>query len=177
ERGGRSERGDHRRIAANQIGSHRRKPIELTLGPAILDRHVLTLDIACFLQALTKRGHHRRECVRRCADKESDHRHRRLLRPRRKRRPSGSRAAKRDNEFSPPGMDCHVTLPGGSCPCNGGDHINTSRAALRDFKPAYVCCGSWSCKNVLPEDVRTARTGEASRCWRLHYAWMAAISG
>jgi hypothetical protein len=34
-------------------------------------------------------------------------------------------------------------------------------AALRDFDPAYVAEGSWSCKNVLPEDVRTARTGEA----------------
>ena len=29
--------------------------------------YVLTLDIACFLQALTKRGHHRRVPVRRCA--------------------------------------------------------------------------------------------------------------
>jgi len=55
-------------------------------------------------------------------------------------RPSGSRAAKRDNEFSPLDLDCHVTFPRGSC--NGADHITHGRAALRDFKPAYDGCGS-----------------------------------
>ena len=43
-----------------------------------------------------------------------------LLRARRD-RPSSGRAAKRDNEFSPSNVDCNVTLPWGSCPCNGGD--------------------------------------------------------
>jgi hypothetical protein len=52
----------------------------------------------------------------------------RLLRPRRER--PRCRAAKRDKQFSPPDVDCHVTLPWGSC--NGWDHITPSRAALRD---------------------------------------------
>jgi hypothetical protein len=55
-------------------------------------------------------------------------------------RASGNSAAKRDNNFSPPDLDCHATLPRGSC--NGRDHITTERAALRDFKPAYLGSGS-----------------------------------
>jgi hypothetical protein len=62
-----------------------------------------------------------------------------LLRARRE-RPRDCRAAKRDDEFSSLDVDCHVTLPWGSC--NGRDHITPSRAALRDFKPAYVGSGS-----------------------------------
>src|SRR5262245_48790481 len=62
----------------------------------------------------------------------------RLLRPCRER--PCRRAAKRDNELPPSNMDCHVTLPWGSC--NGGDDITPGRAALRDFKPAYDCSGS-----------------------------------
>jgi hypothetical protein len=53
-------------------------------------------------------------------------------------------AAKRDNEFSPPDMDCHAILPPGS----GGDDITPGRAALRDFKPAYVGSGSFSTELV-----------------------------
>jgi hypothetical protein len=63
----------------------------------------------------------------------------RLLPPRRE-RPS-RRAGERSNEFSSPDADCHVTLPWGSC--NGWNrYITPSRAALRDFKPAYDCNGS-----------------------------------
>src|SRR5262245_47788276 len=61
-----------------------------------------------------------------------------LLRPRRER--PRRRAAKRDNELPPSDMDCHVTLPWGSC--NGGDDITPGSAALRDFKPAHDCSGS-----------------------------------
>src|SRR5258708_3640913 len=31
-----------------------------------------------------------------------------------------ARTAKREYELSPFDVDCHVTLPWGSCPCNGG---------------------------------------------------------
>ena len=37
-------------------------------------------------------------------------------------------------------MNCLPTLPWGSC--NGGQDITPNRAALRDFKPAYVGSGS-----------------------------------
>src|SRR5262249_54024363 len=50
------------------------------------------------------------------------------------------RAAKRDDEFSSPDMDCHATLPKGAC--NGVDNITPGRAALREFKPAQVGLGS-----------------------------------
>ena len=47
-------RGDHGDLPANQIGRQRRQSIELILGPAVYDRHVLALDIAGLLQALAK---------------------------------------------------------------------------------------------------------------------------
>ena len=46
---------DHGRSSRNHIGRQRREAIELVFCPAEFDRDVLTLDEACFLQALTKR--------------------------------------------------------------------------------------------------------------------------
>src|SRR5262249_15790176 len=65
---------------------------------------------------------------------------RRLLRPCRE-RPCRC-AAKRDNELPPSDMDCHMTLPWGSC--NGGDDITPGPAALRDFVAAGDRLGSFS---------------------------------
>src|SRR6516165_7723697 len=62
-----AHRGDHGDLSPHQFRRQPGQPIDLIVGPAILDRYVLTLDIACFLQALTERGHHRRVPVRRCA--------------------------------------------------------------------------------------------------------------
>src|SRR5262245_36526801 len=45
-RSGTSGRNDYRYLPANQFGRQLRQPLELTLGPAIFDRHVLALDIA-----------------------------------------------------------------------------------------------------------------------------------
>src|SRR5262249_43335121 len=51
-----------------------------------------------------------------------------LLRARRER--PRRRAGKRSNEFSPSDVDCHATLPWGSCPCNeGGYHVLIARSA------------------------------------------------
>src|SRR5262249_30673680 len=63
----------------------------------------------------------------------------RMLRARRE-RPRGWQSAERGYKFPSSDVDCHVTLPRGSC--NGGDDITPGRAALRDFKPAYDCSGS-----------------------------------
>jgi hypothetical protein len=76
----------------------------------------------------------------------ADPAHLRLLRPCRER--PCRYAAKRDNELPPSNMDCHVTLPRGSC--NGGDHITPSRAALRNFDPAYVRLGSTPAVSTTP---------------------------
>jgi hypothetical protein len=46
----------HRYAAADEIGCKRRQPIILIFRITILDRHVLALDIARFLQALEKRN-------------------------------------------------------------------------------------------------------------------------
>ena len=45
----------YRYAAADEIGCERRQPIILVLRMPILDRYVLALDIAGFLQALEKR--------------------------------------------------------------------------------------------------------------------------
>ena len=44
-------------------------------------------------------------------------------------RASGNSAAKRDNNFSPPDLDCHATLPRGSCKRRGRYHTWTCCAA------------------------------------------------
>src|SRR4029453_5886458 len=74
--------------------------IELIFGPAVLDRHVLTLDITGVLEALAKRAQTARVNVRRSGVKEADHRHHRLRRPPWG-RPRGRRAAEQRDELSP----------------------------------------------------------------------------
>jgi hypothetical protein len=46
---------DHRDAPADEIGCERRQPIHLVVRITILDRHVLAVDIAGFLEALQKR--------------------------------------------------------------------------------------------------------------------------
>src|SRR5262247_3406039 len=63
-------------------------------------------------------------------------------------------------------MDCHVTLPWGSC--NGGDDITPGSAALRDFKPAYDCSGSNSalrpCRLQCPVCPKKDRRTQSRHC-------------
>ena len=84
----------HGHLAANQIGRKRRKSIELTLGKAVFDGHVLAFDVAGFFEPLLERGDLLVQRSARSGAQESNHRHRRLLRARRQ-RPSGHRAAER----------------------------------------------------------------------------------
>jgi len=42
--------------------------------------------------------------------------------------PRNRRAAKRGNKFSASDVDCHVTLPCGSCPFNGEDNVTLYHA-------------------------------------------------
>ena len=103
-RSGASGRDDHGDLSANQIGRQLRQPIDLILGPAVYDRHVLALDIAGLLQALAKSAQTVRDHVRRLAVEEPDHRHRRLLRPRRQ-RPRRRRAAEQRDELAASSFD------------------------------------------------------------------------
>jgi hypothetical protein len=84
----------------NQIGRERRQSVILAFRPAVLDCHVLTLDVAGFLQTLAERGDERPPPVRRSAVEETDHRHRRLLRARCE-RPRSRRAAEQRDEVAP----------------------------------------------------------------------------
>src|SRR5262249_51616333 len=91
----------------HEVGHERRQVVELALQPMVLHRHVLSLDVAGFVEALTERippG----SCG--CpAVHEADYRHRRLLRARCD-RPRSRRATKREDKFAPPDPDCHETL-------------------------------------------------------------------
>src|SRR5262249_11926499 len=92
-------RGQYGDLATNQIGGERRKSVIAAFRPAILDRHILALDIAGLLQTLMKRAYHGCEAVGQSAVEEPDHRHRRLLRARRE-RPRGRRAAEQQYELA-----------------------------------------------------------------------------
>src|SRR5262245_37254374 len=83
-------------LRADEISCHGRHPIKLTVGPAVFDGHVLTLDIPGLLQALMKfrQTSHRKHC-KGCRAEIPDHRHRRLLRARRA-RPRRCAAQERD---------------------------------------------------------------------------------
>src|SRR5262249_1105511 len=89
----------YRHPTINQLKRDHRHSIVLPLRPTVLDGHVLALDIAGFLQALTECRNHRHVAVRRCTVEESDHRQRRLLRPRRE-RPYHRRAAEQRDELA-----------------------------------------------------------------------------
>src|SRR5215813_12211463 len=88
---------DHRYLTAHQISCEVGQSVGLVLRPAILDRHILTLDVAGFTKALAECS--QKVCtIGRPRDAEESHdRHRRLLRARRE-RPGGGRAADERDE-------------------------------------------------------------------------------
>ena len=49
-------RSDHRHLTAYQIGCEVGQSVGLVLRPAILDRHILALDVAVFTKALAECG-------------------------------------------------------------------------------------------------------------------------
>jgi hypothetical protein len=99
--------GDDSHATTHEVSHEHWQAIELTLEPMVLHRHVLTLDVAHFVETLAERANTRR--VERSGTDESDHRDRRLLRARRKR--PHYRAAKQHDELAPLDMDCHGNSP------------------------------------------------------------------
>src|SRR5262249_29824322 len=84
---------------ADEIGRERRQPIILIIRVTVLDRHVLALDIAGFLQALEKRnGGVLVINISGLGAEVANHRNRRLLRPRHHR--PRCRTPKPGNELS-----------------------------------------------------------------------------
>jgi hypothetical protein len=98
-RRGWAERGDYRHLTPHEIGHERRHAIVLALHPMVFDHHVLALDVAGFVETFTKRSGVARGDLDRTAADEADHRHRRLLRPRRE-RPCHRRAAEKGDELT-----------------------------------------------------------------------------
>src|SRR5262249_61858010 len=101
---------DHRHLTAYQIGCEVGQSVGLVLRPAILDRHILALDVAGFTKALAECGQIACTINRPRAAKESYHRHRRLLRPHRE-RPCGRGAADCSQQFPSSDADCTTPLP------------------------------------------------------------------
>src|SRR5262245_33691698 len=95
-----SARGDDGDLPANQVSCQLRKSLVATLRRAVYDRHVLALDEAHVLQPLAKCAQTMRVRFYCCAEEQSDHRHRRLLRSRRE-RPCRCSAAEQHNEVAP----------------------------------------------------------------------------
>src|SRR5215469_2182191 len=92
-------RSDHRHLTAYQIGCEVGQSVGLVLRPAILDRHILTLDVAGFTNALPECGQIACTISKRRAAEEPDHWHRSLLRARRE-RPRGCRAPEQRDELA-----------------------------------------------------------------------------
>src|SRR5262249_19522193 len=85
-------------------------PIKLGLRPAKVDRHVVAVDETGFFQAIAECRYPVNGVDSRRRIEVSDHRQDRLLRSRRE-RPSGCRAAERDQQLPPSDGDCHTPLP------------------------------------------------------------------
>src|SRR5262245_47764049 len=91
-------RSDHRHRTTYQIGCEVGQSLDLVLRPAILDHDILALDVAAFTNPLPEGGQITCTIGKRRTAEETDHRHRRLLRPRRE-RPS-RRAAEQCDEVA-----------------------------------------------------------------------------
>src|SRR5262249_54107342 len=87
--------------SSDQITHKFRKPIIAPFRPPIFDHHILAFDVPRLIQA-TPKGDYPRSWFgfRRSSVKQSNHRHRRLLRARHDRPPR--RAAEQRNEVAPP---------------------------------------------------------------------------
>src|SRR5262249_14455319 len=94
-----SRRKKQRHGQADKFCGQRGQPVEMALRPAECDCEIASLDKSGFAQSLTKGGDHARRLSRRSAAQKPDHRHRRLLRPRRE-RPARCRAAEEGDEFA-----------------------------------------------------------------------------
>src|SRR5262245_16390183 len=99
-------RGDNVHATSDEVRHQRRQATVLALKPMVLDRYVLTLDIAGFTEAGAERRRIARHATGRPGVYDPDDRYRRPLRVRRKR--PCHRAAEQRHELAPP--DHSITL-------------------------------------------------------------------
>src|SRR5262249_16445566 len=115
------------------------QPIELTLRPAVFDRHVLALDVADLLHALAELAHTVRQPVGRPAVEKPDRWHCRLLRARRE-RPRSRRPPAHPDECAP----FHSMTSSARASSVGGISRPSAFAVLRLMAVSYlvgVCTG------------------------------------
>jgi hypothetical protein len=128
---------DHGDLSADQVGHECRQAIVLARYPMVLDRYVMTIDVARFVEAFVKGSRSTRFGIRRPAANDPDHRQRRLLSARGE-RPCGYTAKNRDE----------VPSPHGPLPLGQALHPTTSfvrqaaRFAARQICPGHVGWGS-----------------------------------
>src|SRR5262245_51864362 len=129
-------RSDHRHLTAYQIGCEVGQSVSLVLRPAILDRHILTLDVAGFTKALAECGQIACTIGRPRGAEEPDHRHRRLLRARRE-RPAGRPAAEQRDELAA----SHSITSSASASSRSGTFRPSALAVLRLMTSSnFVSC-------------------------------------
>src|SRR5262249_48749239 len=145
-------------LRADEISCHGRHPIKLTVGPALWRRF-------CPRQSPFRSSHGGIRpwgppIPRLKRHKRPDHRHRRLLRARRK-RPRRRRAAECDQQFPLSDGDCHTPLP---CEVRKGTIARRERAVPNSAAPGAGEAGS-AALNVLgtPRDEWALATPTASR--------------
>jgi hypothetical protein len=109
---------DHGHVASDQLGRQFRKAFVPIVRPTVLDRHILSFDMAGFVQTLPESLYALGIGFGRSRAEKSNHRCRLLCV--RCEWPRHWNAAKQRDELAPSDADCHATLS-----CNGGDHITT----------------------------------------------------
>src|SRR5262249_54043820 len=123
---------DDRDLPSNEVGRQLRQTVVLTLRPAILDEHILTLNVTGFLKACAERRYEVRPLESRAGIEKPDHRRRRLLRPSRHR--PRNRAADQGNELA---ASAHSMISSARASKSGGMEIPSTFAALR-----FITCSS-----------------------------------
>src|SRR5262245_21200941 len=155
-------------MTADEIIGECGQSIVLAIGPAVLDRRILALDIAGFAQAPTESGYAGGECYSRPAVEEPDHRHSRLLRGRRDR--PHYRAAEQRDELAP----FHCPMPP-VLPAERIAHLST----------AVGCCAAGFQPRLCLNRVLAVRKRLGARSFGpsrvvvfgIGYALIAAVSG
>src|SRR5262249_33632822 len=120
-------RSDHRHLTAYQIGCEVGQSLDLVLRPAILDHDILALDVAGFTNPLPEGGQITCTIAKRRTAEETDHRHRRLLRPRHE-RPRDRRAHEQRDELATLHLRGHSITSSAMASSDCGTIISSMRA-------------------------------------------------
>src|SRR5262249_42839135 len=120
-------------LVSHQLGSQRRHAVKAGVRPALFDRDIAAFDKSHLSQAFAESGDTIGEPFRRARRKVPDHRHRRLLRPRRER--PRRRAAEQRDELA--ASHLHSMTSSARASSVGGMSMPIALAALRLMTSSY----------------------------------------